>query len=111
MNKKLVIGLCLLLATWLFVGINEDSEFLERSVFLKYRPTFQIYFKSPLGMEDMPADYPLALRAEEAVYKDFVIKHHWSDNEFLDTLLTSVLILGSVYFMFTGLKGQFFKLK
>ena len=108
MNKKLVIGLCLLLATWLFVGINEDSEFFERSVFLKYRPTFQIYFKSPLGMEDMPADYPSTLRAEEATYEDFVVKRHWSDNVFLGTLLTSALILGSLYFLFTGIRTQFF---
>jgi hypothetical protein len=45
---------CLLLAAWLWIGIVQDAEFKdEYSLFWKERPTFKIWFRSPVGMSDL----------------------------------------------------------
>jgi hypothetical protein len=72
------ISLILFLLSWLLIGIKKDDEFDEFSVFLKYKPTTQIYFASPLGMQDMPENYPFNLREQEAVYDEFVNSKHYS---------------------------------
>lgn len=107
MFNKLKIGLLFLIATWLFTGIYADDEFGEHSIFLKYRPTFQYYFKSPLGMQDMPANYPVELAAEEAIYDEFINQKHWSDNDFLATTFCGILYLGTIYFLISGTIKQF----
>ncbi|WP_316807389.1 hypothetical protein [Pedobacter agri] len=107
MNKKLKIGIIFLIATWLFTGIYADDEFGEHSPFLKYRPSFQVYFKSPLGMQDMPASYPAELVVEEAIYDDFINQKHWSDNDFLATSACAILYLGTIYFLISGTITQF----
>ncbi|RZL44939.1 MAG: hypothetical protein EOP00_18600 [Pedobacter sp.] len=107
MNNKLKIGICFLLATWLFTGIKCDDEFYEHSMFLKYRPTFQYYFKSPLGMQDMPIAYPADLVVKEAIYDEFINERHWSDNDFLDTGICGILVLGTLYYLALGLIKQF----
>jgi len=109
MNNKLKIGLCFLLATWLFTGIYVDDEFGEHSMFLKYRPTFQYYFKSPLGMQDMPTGYPTELAVEQAIYDEFINEKHWSDNDFLATSICGILVLGTLCFLTAGLIKQFKK--
>lgn len=106
MNKKLKIGILFLLATWLLTGIYADDEFGEHSSFLKYRPSFQFYFKSPLGMQDMPANYPVELAVKEAVYDDFINEKHWSDNGFLSTSICGLLYLGTIYFLVFGIIKQ-----
>jgi len=106
-NSNLKIGICLVLLTWLFTGIKCDDEFYEHSMFLKYRPTFQYYFKSPLGMQDMPENYPKELAAKEAIYDEFINAKHWSDNKFLEISICGILILGSLYFLSIGLIKQF----
>lgn len=107
MNKKLKIGIIFLVATWLFTGIYADDEFGEHSIFLKHRPTFQYYFKSPLGMQDMSASYPVELAVEENIYDEFINQQHWSDNDFLTTSICGILYLGTIYFMISGLLKQF----
>ncbi|RZL20593.1 MULTISPECIES: hypothetical protein [Pedobacter] len=107
MNNKLKIGICFLLLTWLFTGIKCDDEFNEHSMFLKYRPTFQYYFKSPLGMQDMPANYPADLFEDQAIYDEFINEKHWSDNDFLETSICGILVLGLLYFLTAGLIKQF----
>ncbi|WAC42571.1 hypothetical protein [Pedobacter sp. SL55] len=107
MDKKIKIGTIFLIATWLFTGIYADDEFGEHSMFLKYRPTFQYYFKSPLGMQDMPASFPLKLAVEQATYDEFINQKHWSDNDFLATTFCGVLYLGTIYLMISGLLKQF----
>lgn len=107
MNNKLKVGICFLIATWLFTGIKCDDEFYEYSLFLKYRPTFQYYFESPLGMQDMPENYPKELAVKEAIYDEFINEKHWSDNKFLEISMCGILILGSLYFLSTGLIKQF----
>ena len=107
MNKKLKIGILFLEATWLFTGIYADDEFGEHNIFLKYRPSFQFYYKSPLGMQDMPANYPVELAVEEATYDEFINEGHWSDNDFLATSICGSLYLGTVYFLISGIIKQF----
>jgi hypothetical protein len=96
----------LFLLSWLFVGIKEDDEFGELSLFLKYRPSCQVYFTSPLGMQDMPENYPQNLQEKEAVYDEFVNTIHYSQKGIFpfvsDLLLISFLmsfILGVYQFI------------
>lgn len=68
-----------LLVTWLMAGIRQNDEFSEIDLFLKYRPTTQVWFHSPLGMQDMPPGYPQYLVEKEYNYDDFVHGRHWSN--------------------------------
>lgn len=97
--KKGKVAACLLLITWLMTGFAVDDEFVgEFRIFVKYRPTFQYYFKSPLGMDDMPADYPAAKAAAYYTYRDFVLEKHWSSAmDWLAVLLTLGTISYCVY--------------
>jgi hypothetical protein len=94
--KYFRVSIILFLLSWLFVGIKKDDEFGELSLFLKYKPTTQIYFSSPLGMQDMPENYPQNLREQEAVYDEFVNTKHYSQNGVFqyapDLLLISFLM-------------------
>ncbi|WP_026977768.1 hypothetical protein [Flavobacterium tegetincola] len=106
MNVKLKIGLVFLALSILLLGIKVDDEFDDSTLFVKYKPSFQMYFKSPLGMQDLPANYPKELRAEENTYNQFVRDKHWSDQPFFDVSISAILILGTFYFMFMGIKNQ-----
>lgn len=79
-NLKIYAFLALVLTTWLMTGIARDDEFAEYFPIMKYRPDFQFYFKSPLGMDDFPKDYPADLYTETLKYDDFVHGKHWSKN-------------------------------
>lgn len=78
-NKSTVLSLLFLLFMFLMTGIYQDDEFAEFDSFVKYSPDLQFYFKSPLGMQDMPSNYPPDLLAEERKYGDFILAKHWSD--------------------------------
>lgn len=78
-NIFLVSGIISLLLTILFMGFSRDDEFSEPDIFLKYRPSFQVYFDSPLGMQDMPPDYPAELKEKQAVYDEFILAKHQTD--------------------------------
>ncbi len=106
MNAKLKTGLVFLVVSFLFLGIKVDDEFTDHNLFVKYKPSFQMYFRSPLGMQDMPENYPKELRAEESIYNQFIREKHWSDKPFFDVSISAILILGTLYFMFTGIKKQ-----
>lgn len=67
-----------------------------------------MYFKSPLGMQDMPENYPKELREEENIYNQFIREKHWSDQPLFDIGISAILILGTIYFMFTGIKRQIY---
>jgi hypothetical protein len=72
-NINLLIGLSLLLITWLFVGIYRDAEFNEPSLFIKYKPSFKIEFYSPSGMSDLTVeDLPEPKKSEEIAFDEFV---------------------------------------
>lgn len=87
-------SLILILLTWLMTGLSVDDEFYdEYNIFLKHRPTLQYYFRSPLGMQDMPSGYPAELRQKEAVYDEFIWGEHWSSG--LDWVAI-LLVLGTV---------------
>ena len=106
MNAKLKIGLVFLALSVLFLGIKVDDEFTDHNLFFKHKPSFQMYFKSPLGMQDMPENYPEELRAEERIYNQFVREKRWSDQLFFDLGISVILIFGTIYFMFTGIRKQ-----
>ncbi len=86
------ITFILFLVSWLFVGIKADDEFGDLSLFFKYKPTAQIYFSSPLGMQDMPENYPQHLSEEEAVYDDFINTKHYSQSGIFPLVADSLLI-------------------
>lgn len=72
-NTNLLIGLFLLLITWLFVGIYRDAEFSEPGLFIKYKPSFKIEFYSPSGMSDLTIeDLPEPQKSEEIAFEEFV---------------------------------------
>lgn len=102
-NSKIKLSIVFILVTWLFTGIYQDDEFYEYDIFLKYRPTFQYHFRSPLGMQDMPEGYPTDLMMEQAAFDEFINQEHWSDNEFLEITICTILYLGSIYFMTSGI--------
>lgn len=106
MNVKLKIGLLFLTLSVLFLGIKVDDEFADYDVFVKYKPSIQMYFKLPLGMQDMPKNYPKELRAEENIYNQFVRERHWRNEPFFIVSISAILIFGTLYFMFTGIKKQ-----
>lgn len=71
-----LVGLLFLLLSWLFTGIYRDEEFYELNLFFKYRPTFKIWFYSPIGMEDkMFERLSSTNQKEEIAYQDFVVNH------------------------------------
>lgn len=92
----------LFIIQWLMVGISRDDEFAEHSLFVKYRPTFQFYFYSPLGMDDRPPGYPARLDQMEARYDNFVRELHWSSGDIPIILAEAVmavfgiLVLGGI---------------
>lgn len=103
-NKYLVAGLLMCLVSWLMTGLSVDDEFYESyKLFLKHRPSLQYYFRSPLGMQDMPADYPDLLRQQESAYDEFVLKQHWSSG--LDLLAQLFVLLNLIILILGIVKG------
>ncbi|MEO5911395.1 MAG: hypothetical protein ABIP95_10935 [Pelobium sp.] len=90
-----ILTIAIVIITWLFVGIKKDDEFEEHDLFFKYKPSLQVYFKSPLGMQDMPSGYPAELFVEEAVYDEFVNEKHYSDSGVFP-YLAGILVLLSL---------------
>jgi|GEM_PF-5448378 len=79
MKRHAYIAMILILATWLMTGFSVDDEFYnEYNIFLKHRPASQYYFKSPLGLSDMPVDYPADKAVAYNTYRHFVLTKHWS---------------------------------
>ena len=72
----------MLLFIWLMVGVSKGDEFGELNVFLKHRPSFQVYFVSPLDMGDRPTHFPNELAVQEARYTEYVRNEHWSKHWF-----------------------------
>ncbi|MFT3682151.1 MAG: hypothetical protein QM791_17890 [Ferruginibacter sp.] len=67
--------------TWLFVGIFRDSEFYEPSIFTKYRPTFKVFFYTPIGESDLEMEeLSTSKQSEEIAFQEFVIKQHQQYN-------------------------------
>ncbi|GGG95903.1 hypothetical protein GCM10007415_33910 [Parapedobacter pyrenivorans] len=93
-KKHRYVAASLLLVTWLMTGFAVDDEFSgEFRFFVKHRPTLQYYFESPLGMEDMPADYPADKVAAYYTYRNFVLDSHWSsDMEWVAVFLVVLTI-------------------
>ena len=81
LNTYILIGTIFLILTWLFVGLYRDDEFYEPNLFTKYRPTFKVYFHSPIGMQDLKVDdLPTDRKEEEIAFQEFVIKRHVQNN-------------------------------
>lgn len=75
LNIYLFLGLVSLMLTWLFVGLSRDTEFYDLELFIKYRPTFKLYFYSPLGMSDLSiVDLLVDEQSEEIAFRDFIFK-------------------------------------
>jgi len=58
----------------LFTGVFRDDAFYELSLFLKYHPTFNIFFYSPTGMSDLTVnDLAANFQVEEIAFKEYVL--------------------------------------
>ena len=77
-NAYIKLGLFMLLISWLMTGLSVDDE--DYKIFLKHKPSLKYYYRSPLGMQDIPADYPTDLLAKQFAYDEFVLQKQWSDN-------------------------------
>lgn len=80
-NIYILLGIVLILVTWLFVGLFRDDEFYEPTLFIKYRPTFKVNFYSPIGMQDLKLDdLQTERKVEEVAFREFVIERHIQNN-------------------------------
>lgn len=78
---RLISGLILLS----FIGIKQDPEFYEPSIFLKYRPHYKMVFWSPTGESDWTMeDLSPEKQREERLYNEFV-GNYW-DHEITGTI-------------------------
>lgn len=97
LKKQGYIASMLILVTWLMTGISVDDEFYEEyNIFLKHRPTGQYYFRSPLGMQDMPLDYPADKATAYYTYREFVLEKHWSSD--FDAL-AFLIVFGTAFYV------------
>ncbi|MCP4438437.1 MAG: hypothetical protein GY810_05790 [Aureispira sp.] len=56
----------------LFIGVKEHPEFNEYFVFLKYKPTFKVMFRTPIGDSDKKLeDLSPELQKEELAYNEY----------------------------------------
>jgi hypothetical protein len=80
-NIYFLLGIFFLILSWLFIGLFRDDEFNEPGLFFKYRPTFQVIFYSPRGMDDTRlSDMPGDLKTEQIAFEEFVIHQHVQEN-------------------------------
>jgi hypothetical protein len=81
LNRYIFAGAACFLLTWLFVGIFRDSEFYEPEIFTKYRPTFKVFFHTPIGEGSLQLkDLAKEKQTEEINFQEFVIKQHQQYN-------------------------------
>jgi hypothetical protein len=60
--------------TWLFTGFFRDNEYNELMIFCKYRPTFKVYFYSPVMQSDISVnDLSAKDQYEEHAFEEFVM--------------------------------------
>jgi hypothetical protein len=104
MNKYLATGLLTILLTVLFTGIYQDSEFHEKYLFTKHKPSFQLFFYSPIGESDMSIkELPAEKQKEESAFDEFVTSRSGSFVfEKLD-FMPVILILLSLILILKGL--------
>lgn len=80
-NIYLLLGTVFLILTWIFVGLYRDDEFYEPNLFTKYRPTFKVYFYSPIGMQDLKiTDLQIDKKLEAIAFEEFVVKRNIQNN-------------------------------
>jgi len=69
-----ILGIISLVIALLFTGVYRDDEFYELDIFLKYQPTFKLYFYSPTSMSDLTVnDLEPKFQVEEIAFKEFVL--------------------------------------
>lgn len=57
----------------LFLGVYQHDEFTEEYLFIKHRPVWQWYFRTPIGMSDLTLDDLSEDRQwEEMRYDEFI---------------------------------------
>jgi len=104
MNNYLKSSLIFFLITWLFVGVFYDDEFREPEIFIKYRPTFKLFFHSPIGMQDLKiSDLSIEMQKEELAFQEFVGERQFNNYfSFLPYILIQLIITS---LLFGGIKS------
>jgi len=109
MNNYLKIGLIFVILSFLFIGVYEDDEFNEASIFLKYKPSLKMHFESPIGMQDLKiSDLSTENQIEEKYYEDFIKNQHYK-SEYL-SLIPFILIQATLTFICFGTKQKKYKI-
>ncbi len=97
-------GLVFLILTILFVGEFYDPEDGDRSFFIKYKPTLQHVFYSPVAQHRyMPAAITPAELKDESAYQDFVAKRISLKSGAIFPLLPALLIQVTLTLLVCGI--------
>lgn len=84
-NRKRLVGVLgfgLVMTMWFFVGVYEEREWRDAYVFLKHRPSPEVFFYAPLGEADRSSIpgregyLTPGQEKEEQAYVEFVEKHN-----------------------------------
>lgn len=103
-NFYVIFAMVFLILAWLFTGFFRDVEFYELSIFGKHRPTFKVYFNSPIKESDLTLkDLSPAEQYEEQAFQEFVINqgHQYNTSDKL-WYLPPILIQLTLSFMAFG---------
>jgi hypothetical protein len=93
-NLYVLLSAFFFILTWLMTGIYADDEFNELTLFCKHRPTFKVYFFSPIGQSDMKVkDLSVDMQYEALAFKEFVIKQKLQMSSSPDLLFIPFVLL------------------
>ncbi len=72
-KSGIIVGGLSILLLWLFCGVFEDQEFSILYGFVKHRPSFKVFFYSPLGESDIKMEQlTWRKQLEEKAFNEFV---------------------------------------
>jgi len=105
-KSHIIATILLFFLTWLFVGIYQDDEFYESNLFIKYKPTFKVFFYSPTGMSDLQLqDLTTEKKSEEIEFQKFIINQHLQTEKGIKMILPYLIILLTfIFFTLTVFK-------
>ncbi len=103
----LTIGTILLLVTWLFAGFFRDEEFYESHIFFKYKPTFKVFFYSPIGESDVSMkELSKEQQKEQIAFEEFVLKQKAKKAFVLNSVAIILLQSSLSFFIFYFFKRR-----
>ena len=100
----LVLGLLCLLSTFFFIGQYTDPQDGDLTLFLKYRPTIQQYFYSPVAYHRF---HPTSLTPSEIIdenaFQEFIVQRNLLNKVYDFIIIPSILIQLSLTLLLYGI--------